>query len=214
MSRRQPNGKVLLVEGPDDRHVLWALLAARSPRIAQGSFEIAVCDGVDSALENFRVRLLANGDTHLGVILDADDDLPARWAALRDRVETIYPGVMPAQPDPSGTVLALPEGGPRLGVWLMPDNALPGMLEDFVSFLVPEADACWPQAKAYVDAARKSGAGVSARHAQKARVHAWLAVQEQPGRPMGQAITARYLDADAAVVEALLAWLERLFVAP
>jgi hypothetical protein len=35
--------------------------------------------------------------------------------------------------------------------------------------------------------------------------------QEEPEKPMGQAITARYLDADAPHVQELIAWIRKLF---
>jgi hypothetical protein len=96
----------------------------------------------------------------------------------------------------------------------MPDNQLPGRLENFVSFLVPNGDELWMMATQYVAAARREGAQFAVQHDMKATVHAWLAVQAEPGKPMGQAITARYLDSSAEVVHGLLAWLERLFLTP
>ena len=66
----------LLVEGPDDKHVLWALLAAH--RIEQ-TFVVEDLGGVDRLLDNLRVRLVARSDERLGVIVDADERLPDRW---------------------------------------------------------------------------------------------------------------------------------------
>ncbi len=40
----------------------------------------------------------------------------------------------------------------------------------------------------------------------------WLAWQEEPGKPFGTAITARYLDADAPPAKALVDWMRRLFI--
>ncbi|MGH2495980.1 MAG: DUF3226 domain-containing protein [Ktedonobacteraceae bacterium] len=48
-------------------------------------------------------------------------------------------------------------------------------------------------------------------HESKARIHTWLAWQKEPGKPMGQAITARYLDADALHARQLIAWIRKLF---
>ncbi|GAC1568786.1 MAG: hypothetical protein NVS3B14_19320 [Ktedonobacteraceae bacterium] len=48
-------------------------------------------------------------------------------------------------------------------------------------------------------------------HESKARIHTWLAWQEEPGKPMGQTITARYLDADALHTQQLIAWIRKLF---
>lgn len=48
-------------------------------------------------------------------------------------------------------------------------------------------------------------------HQPKAHIHTWLAWQEEPGTPMGLAITKRYLNADAPYVQQLMDWISRLF---
>ena len=48
----------------------------------------------------------------------------------------------------------------------------------------------------------------------KARMHAWLAIQEAPGKPLGQAVTAKYLDAKCEHVTTFLAWIQRALVDP
>ena len=45
----------------------------------------------------------------------------------------------------------------------------------------------------------------------KAVIHTWLAWQEEPGRPFGTAIKARFLDPSVPEVDVLTAWLKRLF---
>jgi hypothetical protein len=211
MTRKRPTGKVLLVEGPNDQHVLWALLTAHESRIPDRSFVIDPCGSDTELLENLQLRLKAGNDTHLGVILDADTDLTARWASVRNMINAMSPESMPKSPVAEGTIAQL-SADLRVGVWLMPNNQLPGMLEDFLSFLVPDGDVLWTEAATYVDEARSRGASFIEQHRSKARIHAWLAVQKQPGKPLGQAITARYLDASAEAVAPLLAWLERLFL--
>lgn len=45
----------------------------------------------------------------------------------------------------------------------------------------------------------------------EAQLHTWLAWQEQPGTPLGLAITNRYFDANAPHAQQLIAWVRRLF---
>jgi hypothetical protein len=45
----------------------------------------------------------------------------------------------------------------------------------------------------------------------KAIIHTWLAWQAEPGKPFGTAITAKFLDANVAQVDVLVAWLKSLF---
>ncbi len=45
----------------------------------------------------------------------------------------------------------------------------------------------------------------------KALLHTWLAWQAEPGKPIGQAITANYLDANAMPAQQLMKWIRHLF---
>ena len=51
-------------------------------------------------------------------------------------------------------------------------------------------------------------------HRAKAEVHTWLAWQAEPGRPLGLALTRRYLDADHALAQRFHDWLVALFEIP
>lgn len=42
------------------------------------------------------------------------------------------------------------DGQPRVWVYLMPDNASTGELEDFVMQMIPEGDPVWPRFKRYI----------------------------------------------------------------
>jgi hypothetical protein len=201
------SGARLLVEGPDDKHVMWALLGAHQ---VAPSFVVEDLGGVERLLESVRVRLVARSDDRLGIIVDADEQLEGRWQSLRDTVGRVHPGVMPERPDPNGTVVPLP-GGRRLGVWLMPDNRLCGALEDFAALLVPAGDVTWTAALTFVDGLRGPSLRFPEPRRAKARLHAWLAVQPEPGRPIGQAITARSLQATASAAGPLIAWIRRVF---
>ena len=48
-------------------------------------------------------------------------------------------------------------------------------------------------------------------HRPKALIHTWLAWQQTPGMPMGQAITARVLSCDSEIAIAFVNWLNYLF---
>ena len=98
-----------------------------------------------------------------------------------------------------------------MGIWLMPNNTLAGMLEDFVSFLVRPDDALWPFAGESVQQVMALERRFPEQHVMKSRIHTWLAWQEEPGSPFGLAITRRYLDADALHAQQLIAWIRLLF---
>ncbi|MCU0658596.1 MAG: hypothetical protein MUF64_26065 [Polyangiaceae bacterium] len=202
---------ILLVEGPDDMHVLAALLNKHATEVPDGSFVIKKKDGKDPLLAEFPLQIKARNVPRLGVLMDADSDLSARWLSLRTRFEANTNQKLPEQPEPSGTVVTYGEGL-RFGVWLMPNNQLPGILEDFVAYLIPQGDVLLQHTDHFLS-------GLPERRfpdhdLAKARIHVWLSIQKEPEKTMGQAITAKALDGSRQEALALVGWLRRLFVDP
>ena len=150
---------------------------------------------------------------HLGIVVDADTDLSARWKSLRNTLLNAGKVSVPKNPDCNGTIVVLqrPDRTVKVGIWLMPDNQLPGMLENFIEFLVPSGDALWTKAVACVEQLSEGERRFRPNHEIKAQVHTWLAWQEDPGTPLGQAVTKRYLDANAPHAHQLIDWIRRLF---
>ena len=198
---------VLLVEGKDDRHVIYSLLEHH--RVAE-NFTVKDVEGVDKLIQAFRASLRIRDSEILGIVIDADDDLQARWRSLSNiLMESGYNDV-PTSPLELGLIVTS-ANLPKLGIWIMPDNKLPGMIEDFIRFLVPANDALWSRAESAVNEIPAQQVLFRPSYRSKAIVHTWLAWQDQPGKPLGQAITARYLDADAVYAQKFVAWLQRLF---
>jgi hypothetical protein len=199
---------VLLVEGRDDAAVLSSLWKRYSIPISSEC--IRPVEGIDRLLETLRVRLKASDLERIGIVVDADDDLHGRWRALHDILSKAGYTSLPEEPDPLGTVIE-EEGRPSVGIWIMPDNTLPGMLEHFIGFLIPDGDMLWDRARLNVDDIPSEHCRFSEPHRVKAHVHTWLAWQQDPGTPLGLAITKRYLDADAEHAQRLMNWIRRLF---
>src|SRR5713101_7382204 len=100
-----PARKILLVEGADDEHVLKHLCGQRG---VQKLDEITPLGSVERLLEDFPVRLKESDVEALGVVIDADTDIAARWQSLRDRLRKAgYQGV-PDDPNSAGTILNPP----------------------------------------------------------------------------------------------------------
>ena len=170
------------------------------------TFCISIKNDVDSLLRSIRGEVLSEDRTVVGIVLDADDCPANRWQSVKDRLRSA--GVDPPDiPPQSGVII---DQIPRVGVWMMPDNQLPGELEDFIEKMIPPIDPVWPLSQSYIDdipcADRKFALGKTLR----AKVYAWLATREDP-RPMGTAIRAKDLDVDVPIGAAFLAWLEQLF---
>lgn len=204
--------RVLMVEGPDDEHVVKHICGGRG----LGRIEtIHPYGGKDPLLEGIGARLKESDITTLGIILDADTDLQARWQAVVDRLNQAGYADTPDAPSPSGTVIPAPANSllPRVGIWLMPDNRLPGILEDFLRFLVPAGDPLFAHVEQSLDSIPPGVCRFSEPKKPKARIHTWLAWQEEPGKPLGQAISARYLDPNLPAGDVFAAWLQRTFFA-
>ncbi len=200
--------RILLVEGKDDRHVVYAL---RNFHEIPDVFEVRDKDNDDQLLDSIPVELKGSNVERLAVILDADEGISQRWDQLKRLLEKV-PGVFfPKEPNPQGTLIHIPDG-PLFGVWLMPDNRLSGMLEDFMAFLVPGEDTLLPRVDQFLSDIPAELCRFSDAHLPKARIHCWLALQEKPGKPLGTAITARYLDASREDAQPFVNWLRAALV--
>ncbi len=200
--------RILLVEGPDDQHVMWNLCARHA---LPETFVVQVAGNDREVLKLLRSEPKASDLERLAVILDADTDLAKRWGEARGALLAAGYRDIPEKPMPGGTIVRDPDLPPA-GIWLMPDNRLPGILEDFLAFLVPIGDALLPLVDVFLDGIPEPVRRFAAKDRSKARLHAWLAAQEEPGKPLGVAIKARYLDAEAAVVAPFLSWLRATLV--
>lgn len=198
----------ILVEGQDDFHAISHLL-----RFYNLETQVTIQppkQGIDNLLESLEVELMRRAETRLGIVVDADIDIASRWQSLSHRLLRAGYEAIPPQPDPEGTILKQAEK-PLVGIWLMPNNTISGMLEDFIGLLIPLGDILWPMAKDSVQQVIAADRRFPETQVMKANIHTWLAGQEEPGKPMGQAITKRYLDATAPHAQQLINWLRRLF---
>jgi hypothetical protein len=200
---------VLLVEGVDDKHVVEKLLYHAN---LHEQFTVRGKDGLPNILTTFSVEVQASGLQRIGIIVDADISVAERWNQVRGMLARAGYEDVPQTPDPTGTVLYDPER-PVVGVWLMPNNLIEGMVEDFVTYLVPPDDRALPLARAALEGIDIANRRFPPQHFSKALIHTWLAWQEEPGVKMGAAIARRYLDPGAEVAAVFLSWIKRLSAA-
>lgn len=208
--------KSLLVEGVDDKHVILALQGTRSPRVLDKT-QIHDLEGYPNLLKRLPREILASEGGAVGAVLDADINLADRWSGIRQMLEGKGYQNVPHTPDPNGTIVTPPPDTllPKVGIWLMPDNTTSGILEDFLKFLVPEGDSLLVFAGQTLDRLSEIAPPPNNLFAKKDRskalLHTWLAWQIKPGTPFGQAITARYLDANVGQADVFVKWLQDLF---
>ncbi len=201
--------KVLLVEGNNDCHVVMALCEACGVPETFGIYQCGSDVGVLKRLNALIIR--PQPPNVIGVLLDVDNTpITRKWQSLRQKLQA-YHYQFPPQPQPDGTILESSQEEPKLGVWLMPNNQDPGMLEDFCANLAdPNA---LEFAKDCVERASEQNlTNFKPTHRSKAVIHTYLAWQDEPGYPLGQAITRQSLSANQELAVSFTQWLTRLFV--
>ena len=200
---------ILMVEGRNDKHVVIHVSNRHQP---MPSFCISDKDNIDQLLNAISLEVREPGRQALGILVDANDNLTARWNAVANRLRRV--GYQPpAFPDPAGTVISgnphIP-ARPRIGIWLMPDNTSPGELEDFVAQMIPGEDPVWPLSQQYIEGIPVADRKFAEHKTLRAQIHAWLAARKDP-RQMGLAIRACDLDVDGPLCQKFVAWLTNLF---
>ena len=198
--------RLLLVEGQEDKHVVSHLCSRFQP---MPQFHIEDKGGIQKLFDSIIQEARVSGRRALGILLDVNDDLNARWNAVTDRLQKENIEV-PRTPEPTGTLIDGTVRTPRVGIWLMPDNSSPGELEDFVAEMIPDDDPIWPRSQRYIDCIPECDRKFSEKKTQRARIHAWLATREDPRR-MGTAIGTGDLRVDGRLSTNFAEWLRRLF---
>lgn len=216
--------RILFVEGTDDQHTIWSICESFK---VEETFVVEIPDskgkinksarphekgGIDNVLKATQGFLATQNIERLGIVIDADENLNSRWQKVKAILEKVGYTDLPKQPDSDGTIINQADKM-IFGVWIMPDNKQRGFLETFLTFLVKENNKSWEQAKNCVDSLEhKPFIKENTNHTEKAQIHTFLAWQEEPGKPFGQAITAKYLQTDNPNCEKFVDWLKRLFV--
>jgi hypothetical protein len=199
---------VLLVEGDNDCHVILSLCAKyRLPE----NFGIYECGSDSKAIKRLNALIASPAPPRvIGLVIDADrPDLGGRWESIRAKLAH-YQYDFPNSPAPEGTIIEPNIETSRLGFWLMPNNQCSGMLEDFCSEMIELS--VLSRVKDCVEIAKKKGiTSFKDSHFAKAVVHTYLALQDEPGRPLGQSITTNVLRADTPTTQAFVDWLNRLY---
>ncbi|MCY4377051.1 MAG: hypothetical protein OXC31_25115 [Spirochaetaceae bacterium] len=191
------------MEGQDDKHVIKQICGKSPP---MPDFCIVEKGGVEQVIASIEAESMVPGRRALGIMVDANNQPSQRWQAVSDRLRKASI-CAPKSPDKSGTII---DNRPRIGVWMMPDNASCGELENLIEEMIPCTDAVWPLSKDYIDGIPLAKRNFEPGKTLRAQVHAWLAAREEP-RKMGAAIGAGDLDVGVPLAAGLADWLRTLF---
>jgi hypothetical protein len=205
---KQDTDKVLLVEGVNDCHVVMALCQAHTVPETFGIYQCGSDVGVLKRLNALIIR--PNPPQVIGVMLDADKpSIEGRWQSIKAKLKH-YSYVFPNIPDADGTVVESITDQPKLGFWLMPNNQDSGMLEDFCAELAEPASLAF--ARECVEQAHGMDITTFKEvHRSKAVIHTYLAWHDEPGYPLGKAITSQALRPHTDVAVKFTNWLIRTY---
>ena len=216
---------ILLVEGEADRSFF---------EIICRKFSIDVCvrfatprdlvtsqmvkntkEGVFTLLPELLKQLEQGEIEKLAVVVDADSVVNGGgFKKTYDKVANIVKPAgynSPVTNPAAGLVFENNDGLSDFGLWVMPDNANEGMLEDWIKqCLHPSEGVLYQHAGTSIDAI-PGGAKFKPLHRAKAEVATWLAWQEKPGHGLYNAANTDLLNANAPLFVALHAWLKNVF---
>lgn len=204
----------LLVEGKNDLHVIWNLAERLN---LNETFDVVEKNSYHQIIASLPTMLKStNTLKRLGVIVDADENLKGHWDAIRNiLIESGYYSSFPLDLPKEG-LICKPDDDEQLifGLWIMPDNNLNGMLEDFICYMIPEPenDALLAKTdKVLEEIESEKINNYKDAHHSKARIHTWLAWQDEPGTAMGTAITKHLLSTDGELCNNFVSWLKKMF---
>lgn len=152
--------------------------------------------------------------SNIGIIVDANDKgAEARWQKIRNVLsQRFLPESLSKADLQRGAKIIFEENMPKIGVWVMPNNQNIGYLENFLADLIPTNDRLWERTKSVIfDLEKGKIQKYSPPKKAKAQIHTWLAWQEAPGKPFGQAIESGYFDLKKTEVEVFLKWFADTF---
>ncbi len=212
---KNDNPKKLLVEGKDDLRVIPELIEKNGITWVDSKKQpivlIEECEGYENITSDLIYTELQTGRrTHLGLVVDADDDASLRWQSIRNACLTSITNI-PEEIPATGLIINTPDGK-KFGVWIMPDNIIQGMLETFLGYMIPQQEkSLWQYAQKVALEAKNQGAVFKDSYIHKAEIYTWLAWQDEPGRQIHQAIKYNILNPQDAKVQGFITWFKNLY---
>jgi hypothetical protein len=215
MGRSRVQEKILIVEGSTEQRLIPELIESNGIRWELDDrtriVHIEKLGGLENLTPEFiDTQLQASGLKNLGIIIDADDQPEQRWQSIRNRCNRCKCD-LPSDLPKEGLVQHL-ERGIRFGIWMMPDNTKQGMLETFLTYLIPDREEpIWKFAQKSATHAHESGAPFKVSHRDKANIHTWLAWQNPPGEQLHGAVQRKIFEGKHPRAQIFVRWFRDLY---
>jgi hypothetical protein len=229
------HSKILLVEGATDQRVIPWLMEHNGIEWEKNKEPVNIkilnsnrdrenlSLNHKQTIDTITTQLKESQLSALGLMLDNDYRPQDKWKSVKNICEKAiikyyqdqYPErqipQFPDQLEKDGLIIDL-ENNIKFGIWMMPDNQTEGMLETFLTYLISsENNETWLYAQETAIEARKKGASYKEFHQDKAKIHTWLAWQDEPGRQLHEAVKYKILDPQHPKGQAFVNWFKRLY---
>lgn len=207
---------VLLVEGAEDLKAIPYIMEANGvpwdAKPKNAPVWIEQSEGWSNLLEKdiLSTELQNRGLKALGMIIDADADMNDRWQEIYTACRSSIADLPEALPETG--LIHTTDQGIRFGIWVMPDNRSRGMLETFLSMMIPnDSEPLWEYAKTATIEAKNRGATFIPAHLDKANIYTWLAWQKPPGQPFPYALKDKILEPTHPQAQTFVNWFKQLY---
>jgi hypothetical protein len=212
--------RILLVEGESDRAFFELIcrniglqnsVTVAPPKDLTGTHNTK--EGVFNYLPTLLTQLGDGNVIRLGVVVDADNPPNGDFVRTRDRITAIVSpfGYNLVGAANGGMTYVSNDGLADFGLWVMPDNASSGLLEDWIKQCVHGDDQALFHHAVGVVGALPTPPKFSPIHLSKAEVATWMAWQKRPGHGLYRAVEDGLIDTRSPGYLALVAWLTHIF---
>lgn len=191
---------LLVVEGRDEELFFGALLK----HMQLQNIQVMPIGGKTNLRPNLKALTLSprfSEVTSLGVVRDANDDPSAAFSSVCDALRA-------AGLDAPQKTLVTAGDSPRVTVMILPEENIPGMLED-ICLRVVENDRATSCVGQYFQCLREQTLSLP-RNISKAKLQVFLASRSEAGKRLGEAAEAGYWPWDQKAFEPLKHFLQQI----
>lgn len=170
--------------------------------------------GINNVNEALDEEITSQDVKRIGVIIDADDKgISNRLDSIKNILLARFPNYKIITETTNGAHYKISEDA-QVSIWVMPNNESNGYLEHFLATLIPyNLNDVWTYATNAIDIyLDQKYASISNTKIQKAKLHTYLALMENPGLPFGTAMKSNYFDAGHPNADLLEEWFKNAFI--
>ena len=212
------NPNRLIVEGIADTQAVLGLMRAHTHWSATpGNLDKAPVyiergGGVSEILneKSMKATMKTNTIRNLGLIVDANSDIQARYMSLMNCCLEWFPTI-PKDLPPDGLIVQKADGR-RFGAWIMPNNIDSGTLENLLIGLISNRSLLLRIDELVASASELTP--IPPKNHDKALLYTWLALQNPPIQDLGKAFAKGFLDPKHPEATAFVTWFLKLYGLP